>query len=175
MNRWFLNSKSVFMAYEAMIENEELQEGDKLLLKTIWLKYLKYLDQLAIKDSIFFHSLQLIVIIAGVLIPVIEQSKLNYELGMSSITIISILGLTVAIATALNRHFKFEERWKHYRKSAEIIRSEGEDFFARTGNYKNADSSSEAFKDFVELITNVKRQETNTFITRVRKKDSSIS
>ena len=87
-----------------------------MLLKASWLNYLKYLDSLAIKDSIFYNILQILVIITGILIPVIEQSDLNEKIGIGSVTIISVLGLIVAIATALNRHFRFEVRWKHYLK-----------------------------------------------------------
>ncbi|WP_299210826.1 DUF4231 domain-containing protein [uncultured Dokdonia sp.] len=171
MTRWYFNSKENFKSYHQLIELSELSETDKILFKISWLDYLKYLDRLAIKDSLFFNILQLLVIIVGILIPVIEQSKLNSEIGISSITVISILGLTIAIATALNRHFKFEERWKHYRRNAEIIRNEGEDFFGLTGNYENAQNQKDAFKKFIENITAIKRQEVDTFIIKVRKKE----
>lgn len=171
MTRWYFNSKEDFKSYNKLIEMSDLSETDKILFRISWLNYLKYLDRLAIKDSLFFNILQLLVIIVGILIPVIEQSELNLKIGMSSITIISILGLTIAIATALNRHFRFEERWKHYRKNAEIIRNEGEDFFGLTGNYENSKDQHEAFKKFIENITTIKRQEVNTFIIKVRKKE----
>jgi hypothetical protein len=170
MTRWYFNSNEDFKSYSKLIEMSDLSEPDKILFRISWLNYLKYLDRLAIKDSLFFNILQLLVIIIGILIPVIEQSELNLKIGMSSITIISILGLTIAISTALNRHFRFEERWKHYRKNAEIIRNEGEDFFGLTGNYEDSQDQHEAFKKFIENITIIKRQEVDTFIIKVRKK-----
>lgn len=171
MNRWYFNSKKNFSSYEKLIENVDFSEREKILLRTSWLDYLRYLDSLAIKDSIFFNVLQVLVIITGILIPVIEQSDLNERIGVGSVTIISILGLIVAIATALNRHFRFEERWKHYRKNAEIIRNEGEDFFGLTGNYENSKDYSEALKKFIEIITIAKRQEVDSYIMKVRKKE----
>ncbi|MGJ8743028.1 DUF4231 domain-containing protein [Polaribacter sp.] len=171
MNRWYFKSQENYNSYEELIEKSELSESQKILFRISWLNYLKYLDKLAIKDSLFFNILQLLVLIIGILIPVIEQTDLNSKIGMSSITIISILGLTIAISTALNRHFRFEERWKHYRKNAEIIRNEGEDFFGQTGNYEDAENANDAFKKFIENITIIKRQEVDTFIIKVRKKE----
>lgn len=72
MNRWYFNSKKNFSSYEKLIENVDFSEREKILLRTSWLDYLRYLDSLAIKDSIFFNVLQVLVIMTGILIPVIE-------------------------------------------------------------------------------------------------------
>ncbi|MDO6595598.1 DUF4231 domain-containing protein [Oceanihabitans sp. 2_MG-2023] len=171
MNRWHFNSKENFKSYNELIERSALSETDKILFTVSWLNYLKYLDKIAIKDSLFFNVLQILILVVGILIPIIEQTELNSKIGNSSITVISVLGITIAIATALIRHFRFEERWKHYRKNAEIIRNEGEDFLALTGNYESSKNIHHAFKKFIENITVIKRQEVDSYIIKVRKKE----
>lgn len=59
MNRWYFDSKKNFSSYEDLIEKVDFSERERMLLKASWLNYLKYLDSLAIKDSIFYNILQI--------------------------------------------------------------------------------------------------------------------
>jgi hypothetical protein len=166
MKKLFYNSIS--KSYLKLINELDISESKKILIRTSWLEYLRYLDRMAKRDSICFHFFQLLVIVLGILIPIIEESDIKDCIKISSFTLISVFGLTIAISAALNKHFKFEEKWKHYRKTAEIIRAEGENYFGLAGEYKDFANSSEAVKKFIEIITDIKRQENNTYIDSVR-------
>jgi hypothetical protein len=73
------------------------------------------------------------------------------------------LGLIVAALTSLNRQLGFQEKWRHYRRTTELMRNEGYDFFAKAGEYKDV-PSDEAFIKFVSTITTLRKQEVSTFI-----------
>ncbi len=159
--------------YPEIIESLELTESDKMLVNTSWFDYFTFLDKSAMKDSLFFNILQVTVIFCGILIPVIDQSKYFQSLESDILSVAGILGLIVALATGVSRHFRFEERWKHYRRSAELLRNEGEDYFGLTGNYQEFEAHADALKTFIGVVTTYKRQEVDSFMTKVRKKEEN--
>lgn len=131
------------------------------------------MDISAIRGLYKHNFTQFAVIFIGLLIPVVEMSKINYDILGWGISIISILGLIVAALTTLNRQLGFEKKWRHYRMTAEIMRNEGDDFFALAGNYKKFTSHKEGFKAFATSVTSFKRQEIKTYMEeeKNRKKD----
>lgn len=157
---------------EKMIDSLEISDTQKELMKSAWLDYLELTNRNAILGVRYFHILQVTVIITGILIPVLENSSLQFKVW-GNLGIIGILGLTVAIATGLSRHFSFEERWRHYRQHAELIRNEGDDYFALCNNYSVFDTHTEAFKEFIAIVTNFKRQEIQSYMTKNNKSSKS--
>jgi hypothetical protein len=168
MNRWYFNSKKCYSQYITLIESSDLTSFNKELIKTNWLKYFIYLDQLAIKDSIFFHSFQIIIITSGLAIPFIELN--NTDINNSFFTTSSFLGLLIAFCAAIDKHFKFENRWKHYRQNAERIRIEGENYLGLANNYSSYNNLNDAFAFFVQNISKFKESENNIYIKKIRKK-----
>ncbi len=160
--------------YKTIIEGLDLDDTQKNVLKSTWLDYLLLMNISARKGWFSHNYSQIAVIIFSLLIPVIEKSKLNVDIFQWDLSIISILGLVVAVLTTLNRQLGFEEKWRHYRMTAETMRNEGDDFFALTGNYEKYTSHKEAFKIFASTVTSFKRQEVNTYIEeeKNRRKDS---
>jgi hypothetical protein len=153
---------------EKIIDSLEISDTQKELIKSAWLDYLKLTNRNATLGVRYFHILQVTVIITGILIPVLETSSLQFKV-LGNLGIIGILGLTVAIATGLTRHFSFEERWRHYRQHAELIRNEGDDYFALSNNYSECDTHAQAFKEFIAAVTNFKRQEIQSYMIKNNK------
>ena len=113
----------------------------------------------------FYNNLlQLSVIGLSLVIPVLETSKLNTNLFNWDIPLVSVIGIMVAALTAANRQFGFEEKWRHYRMAAEMMRNEGDDFFALAGRYEQFDSHEKAFAQFIKTVTTSKRAETNSYV-----------
>ena len=100
----------------------------------------------------------------GVFIPILEGSTIKVEILGKNFGIVSILGIIVAIIVGIMSHWKFESRWKHYRLNAEIIRVEGEDFFALSNKYSEFEKHSDAYEKFMGIITSFKRKETKLYI-----------
>jgi hypothetical protein len=167
-------SKTTKEKYEDIINSLELDETQKKVLKSTWLDYLLLMNSSASKGWFSHNYSQIAVIIFSLLIPVIEKSKLNIDIFHLDLTIISVLGILVAALTALNRQLGFEEKWRHYRRTTETMRNEGDDFFALAGNYEKFISHKEAFKIFTTSVTSYKRQEVNIYIEeeKNRKKDN---
>lgn len=157
--------------YQNIIESLKLDSTQKNVLTSTWLDYLLLMNKSA-KSGWYSHNYaQITVIIFSLLIPVIEKTEININICNWNLTIVGILGLIVAALTTLNRQFGFEEKWRHYRMTAETMRNEGDDFFALSGSYEKFESHTEAFKTFTATITAYKRQEVNTYIEEERKRN----
>jgi hypothetical protein len=153
--------------YESIIDGLELDDNHKRILKISWLDYFLLMNLKAQKGWKSFNYAQLIVIFLSLLIPVIEGTKLkNFEyfgLNLGGLTVVSVMSLTIATLTALNRQLGFDAKWRHYRKNTEMMRNEGDDYLALSGSYQNFTNHNEAFKLFITTITAFKRQEVNTY------------
>ena len=150
--------------YESLIDTTTLEDNQKLVVKTTWLEYLKSCDKNAWNGWWNHHIFSILIIILGVLIPILENSSLRIQLLGKEFGIAGLLGLIIAIAAGITAHWKFESRWKHYRLQAEIMRAEGEGFFALSNKYSKYQNHKEALKDFIGIVTLFKRKEVEVYI-----------
>ena len=160
-------NKALKVHYEKIIDSLDLDDPQKGLLKLTWLEYLLLINRSAERGWSSYNFSQLIVIFFSLLIPMLEGAKLksfNFGWGFGGLTIISVLSLVVATLTAINRQLGFDAKWRHYRKNAEMMRNEGDDFLALAGNYQNASKHKEVFRSFITTITIFKRQEVSSYL-----------
>lgn len=157
--------------YIKIIDGLHMDETQKSVLKTTWLDYLLLMNSSAKKGWFSHNYSQIIVIVFSLLIPVIEKSKIN-TIAEWDLTVVSFLGLIVAALTTLNRQLGFEEKWRHYRKTSEAMRNEGDDFFALSGEYEKYQTHKEAFRIFVKTVTTFKRLEVNTYIEEEQRRNN---
>ena len=169
------NAETDKVRYNNIIDSLSLDGTQKQILNTSWLHYLTLSDNSAKKGWFSHNFAQITVIVVSLLIPIIEKSRLNSDIFDMNINMVCLLSLLVAEVTALNSQFGFDAKWRHYRKVAETMRNEGDDFFALSGNYENYDSHKEAFKTFLSVITAFKRQEIETYIENKIKQEQSIN
>lgn len=163
--------------YAIIIDGLKLEDTQKALLKTTWLDYLLLMNVSAKKGWRNYNYSQLIVIFLSLIIPVLEGTKLkNFDFfgwDLGGLTLISILSLIVAALTAINRQMGFDAKWRHYRKNAEMMRNEGDDYLGLSGNYEKFNDHSEAFRPFIKSITSFKRQEVNSYLENDSEKKST--
>lgn len=157
--------------YIKIINGLDLNETQKDVLKITWLDYLVLMNSSAKKGWFSHNYSQIAVIVLSLLIPVLEQSKLNHNIFGWDLKVVSIVGLIVAALTTLNRQLGFEEKWRHYRKTSEAMRNEGDDFFALSGEYDKYKTHKEAFRTFTKTVTTFKRLEVNTFIEEEQRRN----
>lgn len=158
--------------YIKIIDSLDIEEMQKDILKSTWLDYLLLINSSAGRGWFIHNYSQVAVIILSLLIPLVEKSKLNQNVFHLDLTIVGILGVVVACLTTLNRQLGFERKWRHFRITSELIRNEGDDYFALAGNYEKYKSHQEAFKAFTYKITTFKRNEVVSYLEPNKNKES---
>ena len=163
--------------YLPIIEKLQLTDADKQLMHIQWINEMNYADNKAVVCKRYHTFIRLIVFIAGVIIPILSNTKFEVRMGdkftFSNLTLITILGVVVAIGIGLNQILKYEDRWNLYRRNAELLKNEGENFIGLGGAYHEAADHQHAFRDFNTNIASIKRQDVSNYFEKVLSKEKT--
>jgi len=77
------------------------------------------------------------------------------------------LSILVAASAAIEEFFRFGERWRHYRRTSEILKIEGWQFFLLNGPYRRFDTHQEAYRSFTGRVEEVLGQDIEQYFQRV--------
>jgi hypothetical protein len=141
----------------------------KQFLKSRWLDQLVWMDKASKKNQRYYYILRLSCIVGGVLIPALVGVNANGTMGGFVHFMTVLLSLVVAVSAAVEEFFHFGERWRHYRRMAEILKGEGWSFLQLSGHYINYESHAEAYPEFAGRVEEIFQKEVEVFITKVSK------
>jgi hypothetical protein len=112
-----------------------------------------------------YVRLRLLTVVGAVIVPVLVG--LNTDDGrVEALTI--ALSVVVAVSAAIEQFFHFGERWQHYRRNVERLKTEGWRYFELTDGYGTAGATHEsAFPDFARRVESILQEETDVFISEV--------
>jgi hypothetical protein len=158
----------------ATIEALGLTELQTRCLRSRWLDQLLWMEGAAARASRWYHSLRVLMIVGGILVPALISLNLSPggvtpedPLRIAASWAGFVLGLVVAICAAVEEFFKFGERWRHYRRTAELLKIEGWQFFQLSGSYHRYDTHQEAFSAFAASVEALFGQEVEAYISQI--------
>jgi hypothetical protein len=145
----------------------DLQPLQKEFLRRRWLDQFGWLEHRATNSQRWYNRLRLITIVGGVIIPALVGLNVS---GPSSERIrwtVFGLGLVVALAAAIEGFFHFSDRWPHYRRTAELLKSEGWQFFQLSGPYAASGSHAGAYPLFAAQVEVLIQRDVDVYFTAV--------
>ncbi|MDR4470711.1 MAG: DUF4231 domain-containing protein, partial [Nitrospira sp.] len=120
-------------------------------------------------NSVLRHNvLRLTTIIGGVIVPALVSLNVGDGGAAAIKTLTYIVSLVVALSAAVEEFFHYGERWRHYRRTVEALKSEGWQFFQLSGPYANL-TQVEAYPAFAARVEELSREEVETYMTQVAK------
>lgn len=160
------NSYEQFLKQElgSLIDAIDLSDLQKRFLHSRWLDQVLWMESSANRARDWYYRLRLATIIGGVLIPAFVSFNPPIFRYLSI-----ILGLVVAISAAVEEFFHFGERWRHYRRTVELLKIEGWKFFQLTGSYARYKSHAEAYPVFATRAEEIIQSDVEAYITEVVK------
>lgn len=72
----------------------------------------------------------------------------------------------------MERFFRYGERWRHYRRTAELLKAEGWQFFQLTGHYRQYNAHASAYRLFASRVEDIMQQDVDAYITTVAAESS---
>ena len=158
-----------------LIDALELPDLNKQFLRARWLEQVIWMDEKA-WSSVFRHNiLRLTTIIGGVIVPALVSWNVGSGVGADLIkTLTVIVSLVVAISAAVEEFFHYGERWRHYRRTVEALKSEGWQFFQLSGPYANM-THVLAYPAFAARVEEWSREEVETYMTQVAKDEKEAN
>jgi hypothetical protein len=157
-----------------MVEKLDLTPRQKYYLKSRWLEQVLWMEGKATRSRDFYYRLRLTTIVGGVIIPALvslnfatiggpNQDQLKRIVFFSTFT----LSQVVAISAAVEQFFNYGERWRHYRRSVESLKTQGWQFFELSGTYEDFSNHDTAFHEFAGNIEAILQKDVEVYSTQV--------
>jgi hypothetical protein len=146
----------------AVIAGAGLDERQSGFLLHRWLHQVRWMDRRADAAQRRYYFARLTTILGGVSVPAllsVHRDEAHLAAG--------ILSLIVAASAAVEEFFHYGERWRHYRATAESLKSEGWRFLERSGPYAPPRSLEHAYEQFVDKVERVIHRDVEVYLSRV--------
>lgn len=153
---------------EQLIVAIDLPELNKQFLRARWLELVIWMDGKAQESVWWYRRLRLATIIGGVIVPALVSLNIGSDMQGLIQAITFIVSLVVAMSAAVEEFFRYGERWRHYRRMTESLKSEGWQFLQLSGGYANQ-THIQAYPVFAARVEALSSEEVESYITQVFK------
>jgi Protein of unknown function (DUF4231) len=146
----------------------KLQDLQRKFLTSRWLDQVLWMEAQAGQARNRYYTARLLTIVGGIVLPALVSLNLNN--GKVRDTLVwSTFGLSqvVAISAAVEEFFHYGERWRHYRRTVESLKTQGWQFFQLTGVYVNYSTHEQAFSAFSSQIEEIIQRDVEIYATQV--------
>lgn len=149
-----------------LIDLLALDDLQKRFLRSRWLDQVVWAEERAAKEQQRYYVLRVMAILGGVLIPALVSLDVGGNAAEWVRWLAFAVGLVVAAAVALEGFFRFGERWRHYRRTAELLKIEGWQFFQSSGAYQGT-AHAAAFPAFAARTEAIIQHDLDVYISVV--------
>ncbi|MEH2282608.1 MAG: DUF4231 domain-containing protein [Nostoc sp.] len=148
-----------------------LGDVQKHFLRSRWLDQVLWMEAKANSSRDRHYFLRLTTIVGGVILPALVSLNINANFKSNNRDIImwSTFGLSqiVAISAAIEEFFHYGERWRHYRRTVESLKTQGWQFSQLTGSYRSYTSHEQAFNLFASHVEDIIQRDVEIYATQV--------
>ena len=152
-----------------LIEALDLPPRQKQFLRQRWLEQVVWMDARANSARDRYYRWRLTAVIGGVSVPALVSLNISggdetiaYQVSRWAAWAIS---LVVAIAASVEAFFHYGDRWRQYRRTAELLKTEGWQFFQLSGPYRAFTTHADAYRDFAARVEEVIQHDVEVYIT----------
>ena len=152
---------------EGLIGSLDLPELQRHFMRSRWMDQVLWMEGKADGARDWYYRLRLTTIVGGVIIPALVSLNLSNLVASTAGWIAFALSLLVAISAAVEEFFHYGERWRHYRRSVELLKNEGWQFFQLSGPYRRFKSHTDAYRAFAARVEEINRLDVEAYVTDV--------
>ena len=169
---WFKRKNMHQEQDESLVSREELEkfiDGRAELapyrdfLKQRWLKMVIWWHNRSIEARRKYFLLRKAVVVGGILLPVLSALSMNNTFAPYAPIAIAIVGALVAGCAAWEGVANYGEIWRDKRRSAELLKVEGWQFFQLCGKYKDEEDHKMAFRHFAGEVEDMIAKEVGEY------------
>ncbi|MFN2606398.1 MAG: DUF4231 domain-containing protein [Acidimicrobiales bacterium] len=150
--------------FDQMIALVEVTDVQRRFLRSRWLDQVLWAEGKAPRMQRWHHSLRVAAVMGGVLVPALVSLDVGGTAARASRWVAFGLGVLVAIAVSLEASFRFGEQWRHYRRTAELLKIEGWQFFQSAGPYAGQ-APAASFPTFAARTESILQRDLDSFIS----------
>jgi hypothetical protein len=149
-----------------IVDSLSLDAMQKRFLRARWLDQLLWFEKKAGSNQKRYYTLRLVTIVGGVIVPAIVGINVrgdNVAVALSWVTF--SVSLVVAIAAAVEGFFRYGERWRTFRRTAEGLKAQAWQYFQLVGPYAGMEHAN-AFPMFAAQVELLVQQDLEAFIAQ---------
>lgn len=161
------STESVEAQLLPLVDQLDLQPLQREFLRRRWMDQVAWLERRAASSQRWYNRLRLLTIVGGVIIPALVGLNVSGEASERIRWTVFGLGLVVALAAAIEGFFHFSDRWPHYRRIAELLKSEGWQFFQLSGPYAGSGGHAGAYPLFAAQVEALIQRDVDVYFTAV--------
>lgn len=150
-------------ALAAALARLELSDAQQAAVQARYISYVDWLERAAVRSRRAHYALRLTAVVGGVVVTSMSSAEVLGDPVAAVKWILLATSLAVGIALAIDGFLNLGERWRHYRRSVEILKSQGWRFVQRTDPYRTL-SDSDAARVFAARIEDLIDEETGGYI-----------
>ena len=152
--------------FEKVIAALELNDLQRQFVLDRWLDQQLWFEDKAHLNQRRYYTLRLVTIVGGVIVPALVSISVGDRDVKDALAWTAFgLSLVVAIAASLDGFFRHGERWRSFRRVAELLKAHGWQFFELSGPYR-APSHARAFPSFAAQVEAVIQEDLKAFIAQ---------
>lgn len=168
---------------KAILDSLDITPFQKGLIQQRWLDQVTWMGAQARKARRRFLIYRIPVIVGGVFVPALVTILLSYSsattINGTPVTTISWLGgvpidvirflafsvsLLVALCAAVEEVLKYGDRWRHYRRTAELLKTLGWQYMMLSGAFRRYGSHATAFASFTERVEDTLNEDVEGYL-----------
>ncbi|MEH1795710.1 DUF4231 domain-containing protein [Nostoc sp.] len=159
--------------FNKLFEGMTLGDGQRHFLRSRWLDQVLWMEGKAILSRDRHYLLRITTIVGGVILPALVSLNITttqpFNDRVKNVIIWSTFGLSqvVAISAAIEEFFHYGERWRHYRRTVESLKTQGWQFSQLTGPYRNYTTHEQAFYVFAGHVEDIIQRDVEIYATQV--------
>lgn len=152
----------------ALVDGLDLDEQKKTYLRVRWLGQMNWFASNARKDQLRFYRFRLVGIIAGLIVPALVLLNTHHAAAATVLAWLTFsVSLLGSISIAVESFFNYGGRWKQYRRTSELLKSQGWQFLELTGSYQRFHTHLSAFHHFSVTVEALISEDVEDYLTTV--------
>jgi hypothetical protein len=151
----------------AVLDTLELTDIQRQFLRLRWLDQVVWMEGRADGAKTRFHALRLIAVLGGVIVPTLVGINAKGTAGGVVRGLTIGLSLLVAMSVAVEELVRYGERFRHYRRTVEQLKSEGWQYFQLSGPYRRHESHAEAYPAFAAKVEGIIQPSVEVYVAQI--------
>ncbi|MGG6266802.1 DUF4231 domain-containing protein [Leptolyngbya sp. AN03gr2] len=151
-----------------LIDSLDLKEQrSREYLRMRWLDQVMWMEKRAGEMRDRHRRLRLSVIICSAIVPIIVAMNFNQDKEVDKVLKVTVIAVSavVTVSSAIDEFYQFGNRWYSYRKSAELLKTQGWQFFQLSGAYRNYETHEEALPIFSDEIEGIIQRDVEIYVS----------
>ena len=162
----------------SIIDALDITAFQKQLLRQRWLDQVGYMGRKARHARSRYSLVRIPVIFGGVLVPGLisillaagdkPQIDWLFNIPTAWVRLLAFaVSLAVAALAAAEESLRFSERWRHYRRTAELLKTLGWQYLMLNGAFRRYTTHADAFVAFTERVEDTLNEDVEGYLSAV--------